>query len=236
MTTSPTIAVAGAGRRGPEAFRAAERHSRLVRRLRVATPFVAAAAVAAAALSAALQPLSGDIHVDTTGIGVGGPTVAMDAPKMRGFNSQDRAYEVSARTARQTIADPNRIDLDELQARIELAQNGWAKLSSRNGLYQADTQVLNLHENVRVISDKGDDAMLQDARAEMKTGRIVTDKPVAIKLGGSDLTADRMEVLDSGDRVLFSGRVKMTLRRGADTAEAVRGALEPNGPPKAQTQ
>lgn len=220
LQAHPPLAIAAAGGRDAAAFRAAARHTRLVRALRIATPFAAVAAVAFAVLSALLQPLSSEIHVDTTGIGVGGPTVAMDAPRMRGFNSQDRAYEVSARTAHQTLADPNRIGLDALEARIELADGGWARLTSTSGLYAADAQVLTLDESVRVISDKGDDATLERARAELKTGRIVSDHPVTIRLGGSRLTAGRMEVLNSGDRMLFSGRVRMTLQRGGSRGEA----------------
>ncbi|MFD1331040.1 LPS export ABC transporter periplasmic protein LptC [Methylopila musalis] len=229
MASSPTIA--HDGRRDAGAFLDAERHSRRVRLLRLAAPAAAALAVVATAVAALLQPLSGEVHVDTAGIGVGGPTVAMDAPRMRGFNGQNRAYEVSARTARQTIADPNRVGLDELQAEIELTDGGWARLSSKEGLYEADAQVLNLDQDVHVISDKGDDARLQSARAELKTGRIVSEKPVEILLGGSTLSADRMEVLDSGDRMLFSGRVKMTLKRGAASGEALRGAVDSVGSP-----
>lgn len=235
MRTSPTIAIAAPAGRSHAAFRDAERHSRIVRVLRVATPAAAAAAVIVTVATAVLQPLSSQIHVDTTGIGVGGPTVAMDAPKMRGFNSQDRAYEVSAVTARQTISEPNRIGLDDLTAQIELAENGWAKLTSPTGLYDADAQVLNLDRDVRVISNNGDDARLQDARAELKTGRIVTDKPVAIQLGGSYLTADRMEVLNSGDRMLFSGRVKMTLKRDRPAGQAATPD-QPSQPTPTTTQ
>lgn len=234
MRTSPTIAIAAG--RSHDAFRDAERHSRIVRVLRVATPAVAAAAVIATVAAAVLQPLSSEIHVDVTGIGVGGPTVAMNAPKMRGFNSQDRAYEVSAVTARQTIAEPNRIGLDDLTAQIELAENGWARLTSPAGLYDANAQVLNLDRNVRVISNDGDDARLQDARAELKTGRIVTDKPVAIRLGGSYLTADRMEVLNSGDRMLFSGRVRMTLKRDRPAGQAATTPVRASQPTPTTTQ
>lgn len=225
--------IPAAASRSHDAFRDAERHSRLVRVLRIATPAVAVAAVVATVASAVLQPMSSEIHVDTSGIGVGGPSVAMDAPKMRGFNSQDRAYEVSAATAHQTIAAPNRIGLDDLTARIELPDASWARMSAPTGLYDADAQVLNLDHDVRIVSDKGDDARLQDARAELKTGRIVTDRPVAIQLEGSYLTADRMEVLNSGDRMLFSGRVRLTLKRIKPAGQAV--APEAPSQPSATT-
>ena len=166
--------------------------------------------------------------MDVTGLDVGGATVAMDAPTMKGFNSQDRAYEVRARTAHQTVASPNLIDLDDLAARVELADKGWARLSSRTGRYDASAQVLDLAEDVRVVSDKGDDAALGRARAEMKTGRIVSDTPVAIRMGNSRLTADRMEMLDSGDRVLFQGRVRMTLKRTPAAATSAVPIQSPN--------
>lgn len=208
--------MAAAGGVSVDAFRRAERHSRLVRRLRIATPLLAAALIVAAGVAAVLEPLSDEVHVDVAGIDVGGSTVAMDAPRLRGFNGQDRAYDVTARTARQTLANPNRIELDGLGARIEMTEGGWATLSSNLGIYDATAQVLDLTEKVRAISDKGDDATFTSARAELKTGRIVSDQPVSITLGGSLLTADRMEILNSGDRMLFSGRVKLILRRAAD--------------------
>jgi lipopolysaccharide export system protein LptC len=211
--------MAAAGGVSVDAFRRAERHSRLVRRLRIATPLLAAALIVAAGVAAVLEPLSDEVHVDVAGIDVGGSTVAMDAPRLRGFNGQDRAYDVTARTARQTLANPNRIELDGLGARIEMTEGGWATLSSALGIYDATAQVLDLTEKVRAISDKGDDATFTSARAELKTGRIVSDRPVSITLGGSLLTADRMEILNSGDRMLFSGRVKLILRRAADAPD-----------------
>jgi len=227
LRSSPIIAMAAAGGAPADAFRRAERHSRLVRRLRIATPMLAAALVVAAGAAAVLEPLSDEVHVDVAGIDVGGSTVAMDAPRLRGFNGQDRAYDVTARTARQTIANPNRIELDGLGARIEMTDQGWATLTSSAGVYDATAQVLDLTQSVRAISDKGDDATFASARAELKTGRIVSDQPVAIKMGGSLLTADRMEILHSGDSMRFSGRVKLTLRR-----ESAAAAASPANPPQ----
>jgi len=102
-------------------FRAARRHSRLVRLLRVAIPVVVVLGVVTTVLSAyVLNPWRAfKLPVSSAGLVVSGTTITMQQPRMAGFTQDRRPYVVTARAAAQDITKPETVKLQELRATIE---------------------------------------------------------------------------------------------------------------------
>lgn len=194
------------------AFLAARRHTRRVRVLRLAIPaiaiFMTAGFIAAVVLDAR-APLS--VRADAESLGVSGAAVTMEHPRLTGYSNDSRSYEVNAGRAEQSLTEPNRVDLVELNARLQIRDNGWAQILAPAGRFDTEAQQLRLDDNVEITTDRGDRAHLGQAEIDLGTGRILSPKPVDIAIGNANLTADSMEVLDNGDRMLFQGRVVMTL-------------------------
>jgi lipopolysaccharide export system protein LptC len=224
MTSSlaPELAFPTTRAERARAFDAARRHSRLVRLLRVAMPVAALVITAGFVVTVVLDaraPLT--VTADAGSLGVSGAAVTMERPRLTGYSNDNRAYEVTAGRAEQSLSEPQRVDLVDLNARLQTGDAGWANIAAANGRLNSEGQVLALESAVEITTNKGDRAQLGSADVELKTGRIVSPKPVEIAVGNAGLSADSMEVLDNGDRMLFQGRVVMTLR---PTSQPVTGS------------
>jgi len=68
-----------------------------------------------------------------------------------------------------------------------------------------------LREHVVVTSANGYNAKMTEATVDMKKGNVQSNRPVEIKLPSGTLTANRMEIIDSGDVVRFTGGVVLDL-------------------------
>src|SRR5262249_17266505 len=96
------------------AFRAAVRHSRHVRILRLAIPLTAAIViVAGAAVSYVLKPLSGlsGIPVDVGSMVVSGTKIKMNQPRLAGATRDNRRYDMVAQAAAQDLPKPDMVEL-----------------------------------------------------------------------------------------------------------------------------
>ena len=83
------------------AFRLAARHSRRVRRLRVAIPATIAFILTATVLVSWLDPLKVLVRfpIDSGKIVISGTKITMEAPKLSGYTRDQRWYEMNAKAA-----------------------------------------------------------------------------------------------------------------------------------------
>lgn len=194
------------------AFSAARRHSRVIVFLRYAVP---GTALALTALFLVLSYL--DIRAltepafDTTATAVSGSTITMQQPRLTGYNNQRRPYELIASRAEQDIGTPQKIDLNDLAARLQLEGDGWARLESNQGFFDNEGQTLKLRKDVSVTSNTGYRAQMNSADVDLEAGLVTSDEPVAVTFDAGDLHAERMEIRDGGDLVIFEGRVRMKI-------------------------
>jgi lipopolysaccharide export system protein LptC len=207
------------------AFRAARQHSRVVTALRRLVPGLAVALVAGFVVTSLLDMRSLTEPVfDSSAMAVSGSTITMDQPRLTGFNSERRAYEVIASRAEQDIGSPQNIDLSQLAARMQLAGDGWARLESNQGFLDSESQKLKLKDNVVVTSNTGYQADMRSADVDLEEGRVVSDEPVTVKLEQGTINADRLEIRDGGDLIIFQGRVRMLLKPTKTAAKGDKGA------------
>src|SRR5262245_29399187 len=92
------------GRRDSDrAFRAARRHSRLVRVLRIAIPAVVVVGLVIVALLTYFNPLRmlAKLPINLNDLVVSGTKITMEQPRMSGFTHDGRAYELTAVAAAQ---------------------------------------------------------------------------------------------------------------------------------------
>ena len=103
------------------AFRAARRHSRLVRILRVAVPACGAArSVIDLVLVTCFNPLRmlTNLPINVGDLVVSGTKITMEQPRLSGFTRDARAYELTADTAAQDITKPDIVELHNIRAKI----------------------------------------------------------------------------------------------------------------------
>jgi lipopolysaccharide export system protein LptC len=206
--------------------RSAGRHSRLVRVLRVLVPGAVVIGGAVLVVMTYFNPLGMLQKLPNVSgkLAVQGSKITMELPRIAGVTRDQRAYELTAETAVQDIAKPDVVELQNLRARMELQDSDVVVITAKSGTYNTKGDNIVLREHVVVTSANGYNAKMTEATVDMKKGNVQSDRPVEIKLPSGTLTANRMEIIDSGDVVRFTGGVVLDLdaEQPSTSAEAKR--------------
>jgi lipopolysaccharide export system protein LptC len=207
---------------GGRRFRRALRHSRHVRLLRVGLPLVVIlGGVAAFVVMTWLDPLRAlaRLPVDLGGLVISGTKITMQQPRLVGYTRDQRSYAVNARAAAQDLANPDMLELQDISATMEMQDKGVVQIVARSGLYDTKTEKLTLQQNILVTSASYE-GRLSEAVVEVRKGNVVSDKPVELKMQQGTVTANRLEVINSGSVIRFEGGVTMILTMESPPAKA----------------
>ena len=195
------------------AFRAAARHSRYVRFLRVAVPALVAAVVVAVTLATWFSPTRLLAKLPTGGslgsLGISGTKVTMALPRLEGFTRDARPYQMTAKTALQDLLKPDNVELTEIRTKMETVDKQVVEMTAATGLYHSKADQLILREKIVIKSTAGYEGHLTEAVVDMRSGHIVSDKPVEVKLLNGMLNANRLEV--EGEVIRFDGGVTLNM-------------------------
>lgn len=224
-------ALAQFGRTDSErAFRAAVRHSRHVRLLRIAIPatavMVLATGVAFAFLFKPLRMLSG-MSVDMGPTVVSGTKIMMHQPRLAGVTRDNRRYDMVAQAAAQDLTKPDTVELQGIRATMEMRDKVIFETTAKAGMYNTKTEQLTLNQNIVVTSSSGYQAFLNEALVDVRASKIASDKPVEVKTATWTINANGMEVSEAGDLVRFDRGVSVTLLLDNTTSGAGGGARKP---------
>jgi lipopolysaccharide export system protein LptC len=195
-------------------FAKAERHSRIVRLLRIAVPTAVALAIAVIVAVSIFNPfrmLLPKLPVDIGNLVVSGTKVTMESPHLSGYTPDQRPYELWAKAATQDLADPDHVDLSVVHAKVLMEDQTTVTLDARNGLFDTKRQLLNLHKEILLQSTSGYEARLSQAFVDIGKGNVSSDEHVDVKLLQGTLAADRLRITGGGEVVRFEGNVVMHL-------------------------
>ena len=195
------------------AFRAARRHSRLVRILRISIPAVVALGTTVIVLITYFNPLRmlGQLPIDVGHLVVSGRNITMEHPRLSGFTHDARAYELSADAAKQDLTKPDLIELHNLRATVEMQDKTTIEMLATTGTYDSKGEMLQLEQIIILYSSSGYSGHLSEAMIDIRKGYVVSKHPVELQLLQGTLDANRLEIIDSGDLVRFDGGVHMTM-------------------------
>jgi lipopolysaccharide export system protein LptC len=193
-------------------YRAALRHSRYVRVLRLGLP-VGIAATLLAVIVANYLPAFGQIRLpgEIGKLVIKGTKITMLQPKISGYTSDARPYEFIAKAAAQDITKPDLLELQQVHASIQMTDKSMVELTAPRGSYDLKGEMLTLYDQIDVVSSTGYAARLIEAVVDTRKGNVVSEKPVAVKLLDGFLNAKRLDIVDNGDLLHFAGGVSMTL-------------------------
>ena len=198
---------------GKQRFRAAVRHSRHVRILRIAVPLSVVVVVVGGIALTVLKPLRvlTGVPVDVGSLVVSGTKIMMQQPRLAGFTRDNRRYNLVAQAAAQDVTKPDMIELHGINATMEMKDGAVFETTAKDGLYNSKTELLTLSQNIVVTSSSGYKALLNEAVIEVRAGRVVSDKPVEVKTATWTINANGMEVAESGDVMRFDRGVFVTM-------------------------
>jgi lipopolysaccharide export system protein LptC len=194
------------------AYRAALRHSRHVRVLRVVL-LAGIAVVLLGTMAANYLPPVGEVRIPGAigNLVIKGTKITMQQPKLTGYTSDARPYEFTANAAAQDINKPDLVELQQLHARLQMEDKSTVEMTAPSGNYDMKADKLFLFEDIALASSTGYAARLKEATIDMKSGNVTSDKPVWVKLLNGNLTGKHLEISENGNVIRFTGGVSMTL-------------------------
>ncbi|MFM8608516.1 MAG: LPS export ABC transporter periplasmic protein LptC [Hyphomicrobiales bacterium] len=203
------------------AFKAAWRHTRWVKFLRIAIPVLALLGSLGPVLFVFFEPLKTlPADIDIGSLNLDGSKITMDRANLKGFKDGDLPFTITADQAIQDVSTPYIVDLNGLKADVMMPDRSSAKISADHGVYDSQKDVLTARGNVDIKSPRYLITM-RSGVIDFKTNRVISKEPVTVTMKGGTIDADSMNVFDNGDRVQFGGRVRSVFKRA--------GAPEGNG-------
>ena len=210
------------------AFRAARRHSRVVRVLRIAIPVVVVVGFVGISLVTWFNPLRmlTALPVNINDMVVSGTKITMEQPRLSGYTKDQRAYEFTAKAAAQDMTKPNIVELHDIHAKIEMQDKSTLSMTAKDGVYDTKSEMLKLDHDILLTSTNGNKGRLSEATIDVRKGNVVSDKPVELEMLQGVLNANRLEIVDSGDVVRFVNGVRMTLMLNGQPLTKAAGAAQ----------
>jgi lipopolysaccharide export system protein LptC len=217
-------------------FAAAERHSRMVRILRIAVPVAVALSLLAIVGVSVFNPfriLLPNLPVDMGNLVVSGTKITMESPHLAGFSTDQRPYELWAKAAIQDLTDPDHVELQTLRAKMLMEDRSTMTMDARTGFYDSKQQLLELRKDIFLQTSTGYEAKLSQAFVDINKGTVTSDEHVDVKLLNGTLTADKLRIYNNGEVVRFEGNVVMNLIMDNPPAQAeAEPAPAPSAPPQ----
>ena len=196
------------------AFRAARRHSRMVRILRIAIPLAVVLGLTIILLITYFNPLRSlaKLPININDLVVSGTKITMEKPHMSGFTKDARAYEFNADAAAQDVTKPDIIELRNIRANMQMQDKSMIKMTADTGIYDSKKETLHLDSNIILSSSNGNKGRLSQATVDIRKGNVVSDKPVELEFLQGILNANKLQIVDSGDEIRFHGGVDMVMK------------------------
>ena len=184
--------------------------------LRLAIPGVVLAAIAFSLLAARLDPLRmfTALPVDFSSLVVSGTKITMQQPRIAGYTSDSRPYELTAHAAAQDVAKPDTIELQGIRGKTEMPDKSVFEMTADGGLYDSKAEMLTLRQNIIFKSSGGFEVYLSEALVDVHGSNVVSEKPVEVRMQQGTINANRMEVVDSGAEIRFGGGVTLVMTSG----------------------
>ncbi|MDR3494929.1 MAG: LPS export ABC transporter periplasmic protein LptC [Ancalomicrobiaceae bacterium] len=194
------------------AKRAADRHSRLVRWMKIGLPI--AGVIVAGAVIVRMLAFSFLPRLDMPTVLFSKNGLTMVEPHLAG-RSRDRAYDIVADRATQDFANPKDVHLEHLSGRIEMNDGNWAKVVAKTGQYDGNNDQLTLSESVEVTTSNGYLLKGTDASISLSKGDMSTDSPVHIVGPAGTIDSKGARVSDNGKQITFINGVHAEIRGAA---------------------
>jgi len=151
-----------------------------------------------------------DIAIDNINLSDG--KLVMENPELSGFDKEKRPYNLTATKAIQDASNPNQVELEDIQAELPMDEKITATITAGNGVYDADAKTLELTRKVNLVTSSGMVLNLEDASVDIGNSIMHTNNPITGTSPQADISSNAMMIEDGGNKLIFEGRVRMTLR------------------------
>lgn len=135
----------------------------------------------------------------------------MTDARYHGIDKQNRPFVITADVARQTPQTADLVSLDMPKADLTTQTGGWIKLTADSGIYQPNSQLLDLFGDVSLTQDKGDEFHSASARLDMGAGSAEGTEPIEGRGLFGSVKAEGFRIVDRGETIVFTGHAHLVL-------------------------
>ena len=139
--------------------------------------------------------------------------IRMLNPRFFGRDEQGRSFMISAREARRDDRDLKSVSLDHPVVALGVDTPRPSQASANIGLYSEGDHVLRLTGQVRIEDGTGYRFSTDQAVVDTRVGVVTGDTAMVGEGPVGQVTAQSYGVYDKGDRIIFRGSVRATLKR-----------------------
>jgi lipopolysaccharide export system protein LptC len=191
--------------------------SRFVALMKYLLPVLAMSLLALVVAWPQLVPSEDRLRIDLAAVGpAGGSKPQVLNPRVLGVDAQSRPFQITADLGSRTqTGDGRDIYLfDQPKADITMADGSWVAVTSDSGRYEEASKTLYLKDNVNLFHDSGYEFITRSARFDVVNDSASGDDPVHGQGPFGTLDSQGFRILDGGERIIFTGKARMTIYNG----------------------
>lgn len=217
-----------AGRRTGDGLVMVVDRTREFRKARLRTTAVRALRIACPVFALGLLGLYGLTIAQTAGL-VGGQNLSefavrkilpedlsMKNPRYEGFNKDGGSYMFTAKSAQQDLTIPNVINLNAITGEVYQADKTRTDITAARGVFNNAKSILDLYEEINVVSQSGLKARLTRATLLTKEDLLTSPEPVVVEFPSGSVRAKQMTLRQKAREATFTEDVLVELTPPAD--------------------
>ncbi len=188
-------------------------YSRYVGWMKILLPLTAAALIGLVVAWPNPAPQTPSFGFSFTNLGTGEDgELGMNKARYIGTDEDQQSYVITADSVRPDAERPGLVTLDFLQADMTTTGGQWMTLMAPTGLFDRAAEELVLPADVDIYADSGFEMHTRGVRLNLATGTAVGNQPVEASGPLGLLRADGFRFVREGQRLTFTGNVKLTVR------------------------
>jgi lipopolysaccharide export system protein LptC len=200
-------------------------HSRRVARLKFILPVIGAALLMLVVAWPRLAPLWERMRFAIPAIDLReARELRMLNPRYAGTDRENRPFVITAAVGRQVPDRSDLMSLEQPRAEMKMHNGAVVVLTAATGIYQSQTQLLDLFGDVTVTRDDATRFTSDTARVDVAHNTAQGDDPVEGHGPTGDIKAKGFRIFDNGGTIVFTGRSDLLLK-------SVKEAGVPTVPP-----
>lgn len=208
---------ASAGTRKPPRLSGRDNYSLFVGILKVVLPAFAVALVLLVVAWPQLIPDDSRFRIAVTQISLDqAENLSMMNARYDGIDEQNRPFSVTADLATQDSADADIVDLELPKADITLEDGTWLAITAKTGRYRREAEIVELAGEVVLFHDEGFEVRTDAATVYLSEGDAEGILPVQGQGPAGELNAEGFQLINQGERIIFTGRSRLLLQPEAD--------------------
>jgi lipopolysaccharide export system protein LptC len=148
-------------------------------------------------------------------------------PRYAGTDRDGRPFVITAAVGRQVPQRDDVMSLDQPVAHVQSHSGARIVVTSDSGVYQTQTQYLDLFGNVTINHEDGTTFVTSAARLDAANDAAEGSAPVEGHGPRGDIAAQGFRILDNGTITIFTGKSNMLLKAAAQQTPAAAPATVP---------